>query len=258
MSDFFGTLARRAMAPAGVRPRVASRFESGSGVGLNERHEQVEAVASAPEAPPAEGSPKLAVSPLRPAPDVAFDPALVRERVETLRIVPVSPRDVPPEPQPEARSERLAEVPPLTVPPAQRRARAAAKNPAIEGSPPGRTPQSLPPVVPLAPLPHATERIAHERTEHQTVRSLIESRVVERLTAEPRPPGKSSRAPTTAIASTQAPAPAAPRVEIHIGRIEVMPAAAPPNEPQRVEAPRPFPAQSLDAYLTERSSRRRS
>lgn len=246
------------MAPAAVRPRAASRFESGGGVGLNERHEQVEAVASAPEAPPAEGSPKLAVSPLRPAPDVAFDPAPVRERVETLRIVPVAPRDVPLEPQPEARSERLAEVPRLTVPPAQRRARTAPKNLASDDSPSGRTPQSLPPLVPLAPLPQAPERIVHERTEHQTVRSLIESRVVERLSADPRPPSNSSRAPTTAIASTQAPEPAAPRVEIHIGRIEVMPAAAPPNEPQRIETPRPFPAQSLDAYLTERSSRRRS
>lgn len=245
------------MAPAAVRPRVGSRFESGSGLDLSDRHEQVEAAASPPEAPSVDGSPKLAASPSRPAPDVAFDPVPVRHRVEALRIVPVAPREVPVEREPEARSERSADVPPLTVLSARRRARAAPRNVESDHSPPSRTPQAVPPVAPLATSPRAAERIVHERTEQQTVRSLIKSRVIERLTAEPRSPGASS-APTAAIASTQAPAPAAPRVEIHIGRIEVMPAAAPVVEPQRIEPPRPFPAQSLDAYLTERSSRRRS
>ena len=245
------------MAPAAVRPRVGSRFESGSGLELSDRHEQVEAAGSPPEAPSVEGSPKFAVSPSRPAPDVAFDPAPVRERVEPLRIAPVAPREAPVEREPEARSERVADVPPLTVPSARRRARAALRNVEGDDSPPSRTPQAVPPVAPLATLPQAAERVVHERTEQQTVLSLIKSRVIERLTAEPRPPG-ASRAPTAAIASTPAPAPAAPRVEIHIGRIEVMPAAVPVVEPQRIEPPRPFPAQSLDAYLTERSSHRRS
>jgi len=257
MSDFFGALARRSMTPAAVRPRVGSRFESGSGLDLSERHERVEAAASPPEAPSVEGSPKLAVSPSRPAPDVAFDPAPVRERVAALRIVPVTPREIPVERKPEAHNTRLADVPPLTDPPAQRRERAAPRNMERGDSPPGRTPQATPHVAPLGTLAQASERIVHERTEQQTVRSLVESRVIERLTAEPRPPG-APRPSTAAISSTQAPAPAAPRIEIHIGRIEVMPAAAPAVEPQRIEPPRPLAAQSLDAYLTERSSRHRS
>ena len=247
------------MAPAAVRPRVGSRFESGSGPGLSKRHEQVEAAASLPELPPAERSPKVAVSAAKPAPDVAFDPVPVRERVETVRIVSVEPREPPMDRQPEASSQRLAEVPSLTSPPAQRRSRAAPKNLASEDKPPGRMPQALPPIASLASVPLVAERVVQERTEQQTVRSLIESRVIERLTAEPRPANTSSRAPAATIASSQAPAPAAPRVEIHIGRIEVMPAAVTPSvEVQRIETPRAFPAQSLDAYLNERSSRRRS
>jgi hypothetical protein len=258
MSDFFSALARRAMGPAAVRPRAGSRFESGSGVGLGEqRHEQVPAAASAPEAPSVEGSPKLAVSSSGPAPDVAFDPAPVRERVAALRSVPAAPPDVSVERKLETGSAGLADVPPLTVPPARRRARADPRNVESDDSPPRRTPQALPHVAPLATLAQAAERIVHERTEQQSVRSLIKSRVIERLTAGPRPPG-ASRPPTAVIASTQAPAPATPRVEIHIGRIEVMPAAAPAVAPLRIEPPRPLPAQSLDAYLTERSSRHRS
>lgn len=243
--------------PAAVRPRVGSRFESGSGLGLRERHEQVQAAAASPEARPVDDSPKLAVLPTTPAPDVAFDPAPVRERVQALGIVPSAPREEAfGQRKPEAGSMRLADLPPLTVPPAQRRARAAPRSVEIDDSRPSRTPLTLPPVAPRTTLPQALERVVHERTEQQTVHALIKSRVIERLTTEPRPPG-ASRPPTAGIASTQAPAPTAPRVEIHIGRIEVMPAPAPAAEPQRFDPPRPFPAQTLNAYLTERSSRHR-
>ena len=97
------------------------------------------------------------------------------------------------------------------------------------------------------------ERITHERTVQQTFRSLVESRIVERLTVvSGRSIGAQAPTPLIVSAMQQTPVPATPGVEIHIGRIEVMSARAPVAEPRRIEAARPPSPQSLEAYLKER------
>jgi hypothetical protein len=275
MSDFFSALARRALVPAAVRPRVGSRFESGQSLQWGEQQKFV--AASAPEAPPVDDSQRFTVRSSPAAPDAAITPTLTRETGEARRNVPVAPLAASVVHATDPRSARLAEVQPLAVPAARHRTEAAAANVDSDGSASSRTPQAkplrvplafphtptLPPQAPLATTqqtaPQATERSGPERNAQQSVRALATSGVIERLTAEPHPPHtpRAAAAPGASITPPRSPAPAAPRVEIHIGRIEVMPAAATPAEPQRRATARTAPATSLDTYLAARSARQR-
>lgn len=241
--DFFNALAQRAISPPAVRPRLASRFEGGAGVGMDEQQERVEAAAASTPTP---------VTPLRPertAPDVAFDP-------------PVRPLPIPSRTEPAA---PVAALPPQPIRPIEAtptettkpRRRAAPEKEVSGLAPVARlAPTSMPEpaAAPVAVRPSVVERVVHERVEQQqttTLRSLIESRVVERLTVEPsRAQSATAPAPSAMQIRQQAETPAPPRVEIHIGRIEVMPASAPAAEPTRIETPQP--PQSLDAYLAQR------
>jgi hypothetical protein len=174
------------------------------------------------------------------------------------RIEPVVPRAASPLPMDSARE---AAVPLPDLPRSRRR-------PAVDAPPPALArvvPLVLVPVpVPtpgapteaVAPRAPRVERVVQERVEHRqtnTIRTLIESRVSERLTVEPArvasiPPAM----PSAVQVQRQAEAAGAPRVEIHIGRIEVMPATSPPAARPQFDEAQPPKAQPLDAYLAQR------
>ncbi len=246
-ADFFGALARRAMAGPAVRPRLASRFEGDSGMVPDDSRERV-------DVPTPTASPTVPVLRAEHVPaDRAVDRPVDAKPAWT-RIEPLVQRDGSPRPMDIAR-EAAAPLPD----PARARRRPAADAP----------PPALAQVVPLVPVPKpgaapepvvprppTVERVVQERVEQRqanTVRTLIESRVSERLTVEPaRVASAPPAAPSAVQVQRQAEAAAAPRVEIHIGRIEVMPATSPPAaRPQLDEAPPPK-AQSLDVYLAQR------
>jgi hypothetical protein len=265
VSDFLGRLARRAVAVPALRPRVASRFESaGSPLALNE------AAVSPPMSPAAPAAPAVPTAPM-PGDDraaghrpTAAAPAPRRDAAPgtwpfgEVATPPHRQPVVPPPVNSSRRSSADATEPPGAIglrarqpePPGQAGPAAAPR--AAEAPPPARrrTPSTPLPAEVQASL---AERDAPAHSEPQSRRSQIESRGVERLielplhgrgAAGPPPPG---RAPPPAAT------PAAPRVEIHIGRIELMPAVPPAAEPRRPSAPQPRPPQSLEAYLQQRS-----
>jgi hypothetical protein len=122
-----------------------------------------------------------------------------------------------------------------------------------EMPPPTVRRRTTPPGVQAEPPAPLAERAAPVRTETRFPRSLIGSRVVERLTELPvRGHGAAAPVPPGGVPLPAA-APAAPRVEIQIGRIEFAPPAAPAADPRRPPAPQPRPPQSLESYLQQRS-----
>jgi hypothetical protein len=113
--------------------------------------------------------------------------------------------------------------------------------------------QAAPPTA-VTPPPTPVERLTrHERVEHETLHTRIESRIVERLTLEPSQ-AASSRSPAAPVTALKPFAPpTAPRIEIHIGRIEVQSSVPSVTEARQADVPQSLPAQSLDAYLGERN-----
>lgn len=267
MSDFFSLLSRRALQPAAIRPRLPSRFEGDSALPISTPSEREESFSASPERPQ---SPVLSVPPtvvsapaeLRPpAPLMAAEPQVAAllpspgepqpwpastdlpERLAPSAAVPVAPQWPVP--------ERLDLPSPPEVASAQVVLAAQAVAPLRE--PPVIEPLSL-------PIQSPAPAMSDERLPvHELRREVIEQRVERLLPAVPFPvSGPSQLAPASAMpmrepqALTAARTEAGPRVEINIGRIEILSSEA-PRSPRREEQPARPSALSLDAYLSERS-----
>lgn len=262
--DFFGVLARRAVARPAVWPRLPSRFEEGgAGAGPGARHEDVEAP---PVAVPASQAPTTmrsarssrAVVDRRDKPDMADATDVPAASVPRARSEArhVTPAEIP-TPAPRVRS---LEAPSLETP--KRRGRTPGSEPVDDGAGLGKGPRLVLPLTPAMPAVALAARLPAAdlagpppaAAAPAALRGLTESRVIERLTLEPGRANGATPPPSAPAAVRQQSEPAAPpRVEIHIGRIEVMPATAPAAEPRRSDpTPQPQPPQSLDAYLAQR------
>ncbi|CAD5108375.1 hypothetical protein [Zestomonas carbonaria] len=250
MSDHLATLARRALQPARIRPRGQSRFESDAlaPLGPELAHEQ----------PGVPLEPVVAQPVVMPRPDM---PAPLEPLLPT-------PRQA--EPPPFARSREPAPAPPVPTP---LREPVRAEPPLPQAAVPTREPLPPPPAE-RQPEPRLewverlhSEREVHERVElrqerlesRETLQEVLERRI-ERLVPldMPTPPQAApvpGIAPGPAAARAEPPRMAAPKVEISIGRIEVLPLEG-TAAPRRDEAPRRQAAQSLDDYLRERGGRK--
>ncbi|MFM0225678.1 hypothetical protein [Paraburkholderia dipogonis] len=111
-----------------------------------------------------------------------------------------------------------------------------------------------PAIVPAAPLATDHPSAAAAAPAPVALRSLIESRIVEKLTPElVRTTGTTTPRIAATAVRQQSESSAPPRVEIHIGRIEITPASAPIAETRHADTSlQPRPPQSLDAYLAQR------
>jgi hypothetical protein len=259
LSGFLEALARKALQPPSLRPRPASRFEDAGSAG-----------------PAMEAAPIERTAPTDAAAEVVHSrPEAVRTMAcdqPTLR-APAA-RDEPAHPLPRVPEIAIAQTPtrraiepialdpptraPLPISDASPTLHATPWPPRPETLPDTRVePRGVPPTVAPTTRVESVVRESHRSTE-------IERRLIERLTV-PADAGQAAHGPAGSTVSTPAPpaprppAPT-PRVEIHIGRIEVH--AATPATPPRLEstpdAPRRVPAQSLDAYLGERSANDRT
>lgn len=94
------------------------------------------------------------------------------------------------------------------------------------------------------------ERVERQATLHSTLEQRVERLILNEL---PLPAQLAPAVPTPSLqASAVREQPAAPRVEISIGRIEVLP-LEPATAPRREEPARRPAAQTLDAYLEQRN-----
>ena len=247
MSDHLMTLARRALQPSRVHPRGRTRFESET-IATSSLEMAVDAVQAPAEpaaqpvaraAQPAMAQPEV---PLPPAPQRQAAPSIPSETATTQAMV----RSQPPA---ETASPRTKPSP----------------EPAAATSPQRQ-------VVPPEPvLTHSLERLesqriereVHERVElresrleqRQVLQQVLEQRVERIDLVQPQVYAQSVTQPLPQVAQGpgQSVAPeAAPRVEISIGRIEVLPLES-AAKPRRDESPRRQPAQSLETYLQERN-----
>lgn len=261
MSDYLGALARRALLAPALRPRVASRFEDAAGWPRPTAPIQPTSVGQ-PHATGLARTVPLAAGATAPrgASDTAPDPGPDRpsDRPVAATKVPAPPGPVEPllRTEPPVRSaaarvnapERVGTTEPLPaaltagVPPApvQPPAAWATRHAATRGMTPS----------PRAPAPDPG---VAERTGPADWRRLIESRVIERLEAAPVRAQPVAAAPAAAR-PLPTPPPAAPRIDIHIGRIEVLPPSSVPDPAPRDRTIAKQPAQSLEAYLNSRRS----
>ncbi|MBD9482028.1 hypothetical protein IB229_03525 [Pseudomonas sp. PDM14] len=250
MNDFFALLSQRALQPAAIHPRLPSRFESDSAVpALPAQDIPAEAPLGASQPVPATMASLLAAPTVAPLAASAPTPIPLAESV-----VPVSPvlplPHIAAEPRP---LPQLAE-PALPHVPARPLALEAPGNPAPRVIAPQPAVQVSARIASEPPAP--VLQVQHERLEHHELsREVIEQRVerlrVEGVPALPSPAAALSPAPAQALRDV--PGAPAPRVEISIGRIEVLP-LEPAAAPHREAPAKPAPAQSLDAYLQERSA----
>ena len=246
MSDLLLVLARRALQPSAIRPRIGSRFENDA-IMLRD-------VEQAPPSPLA--SPREPTTPIAPKPEVV-QPDPESSTPLPLPVTPVL-----------RRATSLLQPPPVTsnpLPtpgPLPNRVSSVFVSPKDAGLP--RIPLPLPPVVDTAqgqsPLRLETRLIEHTHSEqrverHELSRELIERRV-ERLHEQP-PTATAAPGPLHARPEPRPPQldgqVVAPRVEITIGRIEILPHEAAPAA-RREEPLRRLPAKSLDDYLRERDA----
>jgi hypothetical protein len=247
MSDLLLVLARRALQPSAIRPRIGSRFENDA-IMLRD-------VEQAPPSPLA--SPREPTTPITPKPGVV-QPDSESSTPMPLPVTPVLRRAASLlQPTPPVTAN-----PPPTPGPLPNRVSSVFASPKDAGLP--RIPLPLPPVVDTAqgqsPLRLETRLIERTHSEqrverHELSRELIERRV-ERLHEQP-PTATAAPGP---LHARQEPRPpqldgqvAAPRVEITIGRIEILPHEAAPAA-RREEPLRRLPAKSLDDYLRERDA----
>ena len=247
MSDLLLVLARRALQPSAIRPRIGSRFENDA-IMLRD-------VEQAPPSPLA--SPREPTTPIAPKPEVV-QPDPESSTPMPLPVTPVLRRATSLLQQPPP----VTSTPPPTPGPLPNRVSSVFVSPKDAGLP--RIPLPLPPVVDTAqgqsPLRLETRLIEHTHSEqrverHELSRELIERRV-ERLHEQP-PNATAAPGP---LHARQEPRPpqldgqvVAPRVEITIGRIEILPHEAAPAA-RREEPLRRLPAKSLDDYLRERNA----
>jgi hypothetical protein len=143
----------------------------------------------------------------------------------------------PPAPSPE---RRRAENPPPAPRDADARLAASTEppRPDVSATPPPRTAETFRPTL--------------ERARAPSEPSVPRRGGVEPRPAAPAPRGESPRfgAPPLSLRTQAASAPAVPRVQVTIGRIEIRAAQA--QAPARTPPPRPAPAMSLDDYLAKR------
>ncbi|MBC9251683.1 hypothetical protein A9179_15525 [Pseudomonas alcaligenes] len=258
MSDFLSQLARRALQPAAIHPRLPSRFES----------------AALPAGEPVLGEPGEAPSPAdNPAPRGPASPPLQWQEpvvtppsrsVLSAAALPPAPLEAGPAVRPAAVAEPESQQPL----PSLRETQApvvvripveplSAVQPALPvdsvvapalrlAAEPGVTPRHE--ALPLRPAERPEQQaLSRERIERQVERLLPDEPAVRSV--QPAPSAVAAQAPTVQPQNFTAP----PRVEISIGRIEVLPASTPAAPAPVAEAPRRAPAQSLEAYLQERS-----
>lgn len=246
MSDLLLALARRALQQPAIRPRIGSRFENDAIVPRDVEQAPQAQLASTREPPTATAAIPVAVQPMpEPSTPMQLPVTPVLRRVASL-LQPTPP---------------VATIPPPLPGPPQTVISSVFESP--KGAELPRIPLPLPPVVDTAqgqsPPRLETRLIERSHSEqrierHELSRELIERRV-ERL-HEQAPsvtpasqPLHARQEPHPAQVDGQA---AAPRVEINIGRIEILPPEAAPAS--RREEPRRLPAKSLDDYLSERNS----
>ncbi|KPC51533.1 hypothetical protein [Amantichitinum ursilacus] len=258
MTAYLALLARRALQPAAIRPRVLSRFESDAAAPGGFEIQNAEAAAPAP---------LVVETPARPLPQATH----VMAEVATAE--PPAAAHTP--------QSRFEHVAPLQTTAAQMPLREATAFATATAAQSIQTPAAPQSALHTAAQP-VTERII-ERIEQQHSRQTtllqpilntptqmqaaainaaaepIAPRIehhTERLTlVEPRLPAHHA-SPLQAAAPIAA-APAGPTVEISIGRIEILPDRAPaPVAAATQAAPGKPAAQSLDDYLQTRSGRR--
>lgn len=251
MSDFFALLSRRALQPSTIHPRLPSRFEGDAGVpALATQEVQADAVPRASQldstAPAA-----LFATPTAP-PSVTVVPA-------ALPVVEPALPPSPPRPESASLASPRPPLPSLVEPTLQALPVSLAPTLPLASPAPVLAAEALPAQAATASSVQsalaAPLQVHHERVEHHELSREVIERRVERLQPE-----HTLGLPSLATVSASVPAPApvvasapAPRVEISIGRIEVLPLE--PVAPVRHEAAaKPAPAQSLDAYLQARSA----
>jgi hypothetical protein len=247
MSDWLLALTRRALQPPTIRPRIGSRFENDA---IAPR--DFEPAPQSQLTPTQEPSTATAAIPVTVQPRAEPSSPMARPVTQVLRQVTSLLQPTPP----------VATIPPPMPGPAQTLVSSMLESPKEAGLP--RIPLPLPPVVETAqgqpPLRLESRLIERSHSEqrierHELTRELIERRV-ERL-HEQAPNATSASQPLHVRQEphpTQPDGPAAaPRVEINIGRIEILPSEAAPAS-RREEPPRRLPAKSLDDYLSERNS----
>ncbi len=244
MSDFLTNLLNRSLgASAALRPRLPGRFEA--------QGSPANAVPGEPLAPPANAAP-VSRAPATEAPN-----AHTSEPHHTAAPEHVQKLLVPPDPT------RPREAAASKAPPAPEGPRAHAQpTPEIVArvermlEQPGAEPR---------PRDKAPAQLAQEGGERETVTAPPdapgESRAVQpaREAVAPAPPIPTPIAPQVRVAqppaeprlAEAAPASAAPRISVTIGRIDVR-AVAPPLPAARSRLARPAPALSLDDYLKRR------
>lgn len=247
MNDHLTTLARRAMQPAAIHPRGQSRFESDvpapRGLG-SLAEEQIALSAAAPlRANPVPQEVGLAALAPLPAPSRPMPPPIVQEEKARPSMAPLPQVTAPLSPiVAEPASAPRMSITPVVEPDSVPRPELSPRIERLESQRIERQVQER-------------VEVHHERVERQaTLHNTLEQRV-ERLTLiEPHVPTQVAPAAPSPNLQT-APVlqqPTAPRVEISIGRIEVLPlesAAA----PRREEPARRPAAQTLDAYLEQRN-----
>jgi hypothetical protein len=258
MADLLSALARRALSPPGVRPRVPSRFEGDVPPMLTVEAREAQAAPPLPRSVPTE---ELG--------DAAGD-----RLAESVKATQAEPR-LGMQPEPMARPESIA-------PPAVRLAEVTGTIGEVAGriaDPPSRsapvpdpvapaTPASLRPAPALESLADAPtrEHVAASSIEHHLVRESwherevrepIERRIEHLVTpplpaVSPRP--RPSNGPSLAPSVPAAMAAPAPDVQIHIGRIEIRVPASPPAATKEPGSTAPRPA-TLDEVLARRVGR---
>jgi len=259
MSDHLTSLARRAVQGPRVHPRSASRFEGEAALppaGAPQAEPEVETVfADVRRQPPLPVPPVAGDAPLAPAQVSEALPPLVPQLAEQQPagmqplLVPMPVASGPAQP-----SQASAQLPDTMSPPA-------------EVQVPPQAALQVEVLRERLEQHHHQHSERHERIElreervetRETLRETVEQRLerLERLEGpgEASAPAAGETRPTVSAAEPRSAAMAvAPRVEISIGRIEVLPEAA-PLAPRRDEAPRRQAAQSLESYLQERGRR---
>lgn len=254
MTNLIAHLARRILAPSGIRPRAPARFETPHAMvppaDIEIEPAVVPSGGESPEAVPAAVLPRTVPAPLPAAP--AITPGQ--------QPAPPTPRPLPPEPatgmpvpmavvqKPAPDSERMIVEPGMTP---------TARSASV--TPPARESSREVHHVDRAAVIRETE-IRQQREVHTRLHEQVQVQT-ERL-LPPAPVLTTPAAPATVVAAAATPAaaaqPARPTVEIHIGRIEVQP--LPPPTPALGKAgdePRRAKGQSLEDYLSARSRERR-
>jgi len=251
--NFFARLARRALAPPAVRPRLASRFETPAPVAAAwpAAEETIERAVASPVLPVATAA--VAVEPIkdsRPPLETRVERSDPPPRIGPISRLTEPPAELPvvPPSVPEIRAPAGAVQTPTQPAPMPESKLAVA----LEVAPSPAPPRELP-AEPVVEAPQATIHLRHE-----TLVQLVPAPA----TAAPAAPNSLRLAPPQPVAPVPAPllpvppmpaASPAP-IEITIGRIEIRATEEPERRPPPAAAPSP-PMLTLADYLRQRDRR---